>query len=72
MGCIYMNDKDHCQKYSCFNGCYIIGPTGSIGPTGPTGPIPLFEIGNVITGSPGSTASVSINPIDKYQNIDKK
>ncbi len=33
-------------------------------PRGETGPTPLFIVGNVITGSPGSQASVEITPID--------
>lgn len=74
MGCICMIDRDYCQKCS-FNGCYIIGPTGqqgATGPTGATGPLPLFEIGSVTTGEPDSLASVSITPISKYSNTDKK
>lgn len=32
-------------------------------PAGVTGPAPLFTIGSVITGDPGSQASVKITPV---------
>ena len=40
------------------------GPTGLEGATGPTGPAPTLEIGTVTTGAPGSTASVTITPVN--------
>lgn len=47
-----------------------IGPTGPTGPaggptgpTGATGPAPNFAIGTVITGAPGTDASVTITQV---------
>ena len=40
------------------------GPQGLEGATGPTGPAPTLEIGTVTTGAPGSTASVTITPVN--------
>lgn len=42
------------------------GPQGIEGATGPTGPAPDFAIGNVITGAPGTQASVTIRPVLFY------
>lgn len=42
------------------------GPTGPTGPMGPTGASPDFAIGNVITGAPGTSASVTIRKILFY------
>ncbi len=41
-----------------------IGPTGPQGLTGATGPAPTLTIGTVTTGAPGSTASVTITPVN--------
>lgn len=38
-------------------------PRGNIGPTGATGSTPTFAIGNVSTGAPGTSASVSIREV---------
>lgn len=37
-------------------------------PSGVTGPTPIFTIGSVITGFPGSQASVQITPVFLYSN----
>lgn len=39
------------------------GPQGLTGPTGATGPAPNFAIGTVITGAPGTDASVTITQV---------
>ncbi len=39
------------------------GPTGATGPTGPAGATPTFAIGNVVTGAPGTSASVTIRQV---------
>ena len=39
------------------------GPTGPQGLVGATGPAPTLAIGNVTTGAPGTSASVTITPI---------
>lgn len=44
------------------------GPQGIEGPTGPIGPAPNFQIGSVITGAPGSQASVTLIPVTFYKN----
>lgn len=38
-------------------------PQGPTGPTGETGPAPTLKIGEVTTGEPGGTASVTLTPI---------
>lgn len=48
-----------CKPSSCI--VPVIGTQGPMGPTGPTGPSPDFSIGKVITGSPGTNASVTLN-----------
>ena len=40
------------------------GLQGEVGATGPTGPAPTLQIGTVTTGDPGTTASVTITPIN--------
>lgn len=40
------------------------GPQGLQGETGATGPAPTLQIGTVTTGDPGTTASVTITPIN--------
>ena len=39
------------------------GAIGATGATGPTGATPTLQIGTVTTGDPGTTASVTITPI---------
>lgn len=60
------------KKSKTCNGLYTeylllnstVGPTG---PTGPAGETPNFEIGNVLTGPPGSSADVTIRRIFKKE-----
>ena len=40
------------------------GLQGEVGVTGATGPAPTLEIGTVTTGAPGTSASVTITPIN--------
>ena len=40
------------------------GPQGLTGETGATGPAPTLQIGTVTTGAPGTSASVTITPIN--------
>jgi len=63
-----LNKIKHDQK--CRPTCIIpiniqgpTGPKGDNGATGPTGPAPNFAIGSVITGAPGTSASVTIIPV---------
>ncbi len=60
--------KRGCNIYTSFDLSMLsAGPTGPTGPTGPIGPsglIPNFEIGNVITGPPGTSAEVTIKEIN--------
>lgn len=71
-----MSCKNYYERYPCYQkGCYIIGPTGPTGPsggvtgpTGATGPPPNLQIGTVITGAPGTQASVRIIPVEKANN----
>lgn len=44
------------------------GPQGIEGPTGPIGPAPNFQIGSVVTGEPGTPASVTLTPVSFYQS----
>lgn len=75
-GCINYQNNNHEDGCPILPGPFpiIIGPTspscgatGSQGiedATGPTGPAPTLEIGTVTTGEPGTTASVTITPIN--------
>lgn len=54
------------QDQKCKPTCVF--PVVKAGPTGPTGPAPDFQIGSVITGEPGTPASVTLNPIPFYQS----
>ena len=40
------------------------GASGTVGATGPTGPAPTLTIGTVTTGEPGTSASVTITPVN--------
>ncbi len=65
------NKNNNCMPN--FNSCYVppcntwpdllVGPTGPTGPIGPTGLTPIFRIGTVTTGAPGSNAEVIITPV---------
>lgn len=66
-----LNKIKHDQKCrpTCIIPINMQGPTGPTGPkgdngaTGPIGPAPNFAIGSVITGAPGTPASVTIIPV---------
>ena len=62
------------NKCPCPSSIYVIGnPNNNMGPTGPTGPqgevgnAPTFEIGQVVTGVPGSQAMVFLRPLTNNQ-----
>lgn len=68
-----MNNKDFCENLMLYKGCYILGPTGPRGFKGEPGSTPQLSIGTVITGPPGTNASVTITPVNKkYINDEKK
>lgn len=57
--------KRGCNIYTSFDLSMLSsGPTGPTGPTGPSGLTPNFEIGDVITGPPGTSAEVTIKEIN--------
>ena len=62
------------NKCPCPSSIYVIGnPNNNMGPTGPTGPqgevgnAPTFEIGQVVTGVPGSQAMFFLRPLTNNQ-----
>ncbi len=66
------------NKCPCPSSIYVIentgsnrGPTGPTGPRGETGMTPTLEIGQVVTGSPGSPAMVFIKPINNNQIVNR-
>jgi len=57
------------QDQKCRPTCVIpIIKGGVTGPTGPIGPAPNFQIGSVVTGEPGTPASVTLTPVSFYQS----